>query len=371
MIQVPESGVITMARYAHSESEETIAEPGGSPMRYRLLALLVGVLLTGLILYQTVPAMIAGYRTPVKLVVYGFSTQADVFGEHIFPDFEASWEAESGRDLIIEGVFGPSGTLANQIVLGAPADVAIFSNAQHVNWLRVGRQIEQDTQAEIIGSTPMAIVVRPGNPLGVEDFSDLAQEGVQLLHAEPGESGAGDWAVLAEYGSAFLEHGDRDAAENLLTAIWENVTALGTSARGTLALFDLGAGDALVTYEQDALLAQDRGVPLEIVLPPRTIIAQHVAVIVDANVTSAERAAAEDFVRYLLSDAGQRTLAEYHLRPPEIGVDIPDAEPGLFTVDDLGGWSPAYHDLIEGLWKTYLAERQETRPLPTLSHGQD
>jgi ABC-type sulfate transport system substrate-binding protein len=96
-----------------------------------------------------------------------------------------------------------------------------------------------------------------------------------------------------------------------------------------------------------------------------------VAVIVDANVTSAERAAAEDFVRYLLSDAGQRTLAEYHLRPPEIEVDTPDAEPGLFTVDDLGGWSPAYHDLIEGLWKTYLAERQETRPLPTLSHGQD
>lgn len=360
-----------MARYAHSESEETSTAAGGSPLRYRLLALLVGVVLLGLILYQTMPAMIAGTRSPVKLVVYGFSTQAEVFGEHIFPAFETAWEAESGRDLTIEGVFGPSGMLANQIVLGAPADVAVFSNAQHVNWLRVGRQIREDTQAAVIGSTPMAIVVRPGNPADIHDYADLAQEGVQVLHAEPGESGAGDWAVLAEYGSAFLADGDRDGAERLLTAIWDNVMALGASARGALTLFELGAADALVTYEQDALLAQDRGVPLEVVVPPRTILAEHVAVVIDANVSPAERAAAEEFVRYLLSDAGQRTLARFHLRPPEIDAEAVGAGSHPFTVDELGGWSPAYHDLIDGLWKAYYAERQQSRPLPTITNGRD
>jgi sulfate transport system substrate-binding protein len=313
--------------------------------------------------------MIAGSRPPVKLVVYGFSTQEEVFNQSIFPAFEKSWQTKTGRELIIEGVFGPSGTLANQIILGGPADVAIFSNAQHVTWLQVGQQVEQDTQAEIIGCTPMVIVTRPGNPAGVQDFAGLAQPGLKLLHPEPGRSGAGDWALLAEYGSAYLVSGDQNAAEAQLMGVWKNVKVLGSSARATLTLFELGAGDALVTYEQDALLALDRGVPLEVIMPPRTIVAQHMAVVVDANVTPTERAAAEDFVRYLVSEAGQKTLRQYHLRPPEVEASPSPSTFQPFTVEDLGGWSQAYHDLIEGLWKSQLAPQLETEPLPTFLNG--
>lgn len=315
--------------------------------------------------------MIAGSHPPVKLVVYGFSTQEEVFDQRVFPAFEAIWEAKTGRDLIIEGVFGPSGTLANQIILGGPADVAIFSNSQHVAWLRVVRQVDRDTYAENIGCTPMVIVTRPGNPTGIQDFADLALPGLRLLHPEPGRSGAGDWAVLAEYGSAYLVNGDRDAAEVQLRGIWNNVQVLGPSARATLTLFELGAGDAMVTYEQDALLALDRGVPLEVITPPRTIVAQHMAVIVDANVTPRERAAAEDFLRYLVSEVGQEMLGEYHLRPPgvEAGPITSTFQP--FTVEDLGGWSQAYYDLIEGLWKSHIAPQLESAPLPTLLNGWD
>lgn len=315
--------------------------------------------------------MIAGSRPPVKLVVYGFSTQEEVFNQSIFPAFEAIWQAKTGRDLMIEGVFGPSGTLANQIILGGPADVAIFSNDQHVTWLQVGRQVEQDTRAEIIGCTPMVIGTRPGNPAGIQDFADLSQAGLRLLHPEPGQSGAGDWAILAEYGSTYIVNGDRDAAETQLKGIWNNVKVLGSSARATLTLFELGAGDALVTYEQDALLALDRGVPLEVILPPRTIIAQHMAVIVDANVTPTERAAAEDFLRFLASETGQKILRDYHLRPPEVEAGPFSSAFQPFTVEDLGGWSQAYHDLIEGLWQSHIAPQLETEPLPTLLNGWD
>ena len=352
-------------------SQKILVDRPSTPAYYRLSIYFIVALLMGLVLYHGGSAMIAGSRPPVKLVVYGFSTQEEVFNQRIFPAFEAIWEAKTGRDLIIEGVFGPSGTLANQIILGAPADVAIFSNAQHVTWLQVGRQVKQDAQAEIIGCTPMVIVTRPGNLAGIEDFVDLTQTDLELLHAEPGQSGAGDWAILAEYGSAYLGSGDRDAAEAQLKAIWNNVKVLGSSARATLSLFELGAGDALVTYEQDALLALDRGVPLEVILPPRTIVAQHMVVIIDANVTPSETAAAEDFVRYLLSKDGQKILGQYHMRPPEIDSGAFTSIFQPFTVEDLGGWSQAYHDLIEGLWKRQIAPQLAIEPLPRLLNGKD
>ncbi len=303
-------------------------------------------------------------RTPVRLVVYAFSTQEEALTQSIFPAFERIWEAETGRELTIEGVFGPSGTLAGQINLGAPADVALFSNAQHVTHLKVGRRVREDSQPVVIGHTPMVIVTRPSNPAGIAGFSDLAQSDLRLLHADPHSSGAGQWALLAEYGSALLETGGQAAAEAQLQAIWHNVRLLGISARATMTLFELGAGDAFVTYEHDALLAQQRGTSLEVVVPPRTIVAQHVAIIVDDNVTPTERRVAQAFIDYVLSEAGQQAMCHFFLRPADLEGDKFSEILQPFTVDDLGGWSQAYTQLVDGLWQTEIEPRLHLEPTP-------
>ena len=311
-------------------------------------------------------AILSKTNNPVRLVVYAFSTQEEVLTQSIFPTFEEAWEAANECDLNIEGVFGPSGTLAGQINLGAPADVALLSNEQHINWLRVGRQVQSHTQPAVVSKTPMVIITRPGNPQGIADFNDLAQPGLQLLHADPRSSGAGDWAVLAEYGSALLESGDQPAARTQLESIWYNVQLLAPSARTTLVLFEMGAGDALITYEQDARLALARGVPLEIVVPAYTIVAHHVAVIVDANVTPAERPVAQAFISFLLSDAGQQAFTDYHLRPANLESDMFPPLVHPFTVDDLGGWSSAYTEILDSLWQKEIEPRLELESAPSL-----
>lgn len=287
---------------------------------------------------------------PVHLTMYAFSTKEEVLTQEIFPVFEAAWEEETGRALTIDGIFGPSATLAGQINLGAPADVALFSSEQDVARIKAGGRIDRNAQGVVVSYTPMAIVTRPGNPNGLAEWSDLARPGVRVLHPDPRSSGAGAWGVLAEYGSALLQSGDPAAAERELRSIWANVAAMATSARAALTLFELGAGDALVTYEQDALLARERGVPLEIVIPERTILAQHMAVLVDRNLTSAERPAAQALIDYLLSDAGQQAVVRYHWRPalPNGSALPPLRDP--FTVHDLGGWPRAYGQVIDGLW---------------------
>jgi sulfate/thiosulfate transport system substrate-binding protein len=298
-----------------------------------------------------------GPDQPLRLTLYAFSTQEECYQQELLPAFERRWEAETGRRLQITTVFGPSATLANQISLGAPADVAIFSDPQHVTYLRIARRIDRDQEAAVIGYTPMVIVTRPGNPAAITGFDSLAEPGLNLLHANPRSAGAGAWALFAAYGDVWLDSGDRDLAAQRLEAIWANVRLLGSSARSTLTLFELGAGDALITYEQDALLARERGVPLDIVTPPHTLLAEHVAVLVDDELTRLERPAASAFLAYLQSPDGQDALAACQLHP-----GAPPTLPGTFTIADLGGPGAAHHDILDGVWAARIEPGLDVEP---------
>ena len=336
-------------------------ENWGHPLNW-----LIGSILTSLIIYCVWSGLHSPKTEPLRLVVYAFSTQEEVLTQGIFPAFEQSWEAQNGRALKVEGVFGPSGVLAGEINLGAPAHVAVFSNLRHVNWLKLGKRLQPDAEPVMYASTSLVIITRPGNPSGIRGFADLRQPGIQILHADPRSSGVGEWAVLAEYGSAYLESGDQLAGEAQLKDIWKNVRLLGDSARSTLTLFELGVGDALVTYEQDALLAQKRGVPLQIITPQRTILTRHFAVIIDDKITPTEQLAAEAFLDFLLSDYGQQILRKYDLRPAVYETDVAFQGQNPFTEEDLGGWARAYETLIEDLWGRDIAPDLKLESASTL-----
>ncbi len=346
--------------------EESARRWFGSVNWRRPASWLLGAALLIVVAYYGVQALFVNAYTPVHLVVYAFSTQEEAFTQGVFPAFQQAWEAETGQTVTLEGMFGASGTLAGQINLGAPADIVIFSNAEHVDWLKLGKRVHKEAKPVIIGCTPMIVVTRPGNPFDLAEYSHLAQPGLNLLHADPHTSGAGEWSVLAEYGSALLESNDPAAAEAQLKGIWQNVQLLAPSARAMMSLFELGAGDALVTYEQDARLALERGAELAILIPPRTIAAQHAAVIVDDNVSRPERPAAEAFLTYILSDAGQQILGRYYLRPPDCQGDRFPSLVAPFTVEELGGWSEAYSGLVEGLWQGEIEPTLHLEPGPRL-----
>ena len=331
-----------------------------------------GTILLALALFYLGRALLSNSQGPVHLIVYAFSTQEEVFTQGIFPAFEQKWGAETGRELTIEGVFGPAETLARQITLGAPADIAVFSNRQQVTWLQVSKVLAQDAAVHVVGSTPLVIVTRPGNPAGLTGFEDLqTAEGLNLVHPDPNTSGAGEWALLAEYGSALRETGEAAAAETQLKVIWERVRLLAPSARAGLTLFELGAGDALITYEQDALLAAARGVPLEIVYPAHTALAQPLAVIVDQNIERDERQAAQAFLDFLIGAEGQQIMSRYYLRP------VDDSAHGFhsliepFTVEELGGWASAYSQQVKIFWQENIAPNLDLTPAPILLDSGD
>ena len=104
-----------------------VVEKCGHPIRW-----LSGILLFIALLYAIWSGIQLSINQSLRMVINVFSTQEEVLPQGIFPIFERAWETGTGRDLILEGVSGPSGTLAVQITQGAPADVAIFSNQRHI-----------------------------------------------------------------------------------------------------------------------------------------------------------------------------------------------------------------------------------------------
>lgn len=301
-----------------------------------------------------------------SVTVYGFSVMKESLEKAIFPAFAAKWKQEHNEDVRFTSSFAGSETVTNQILQGVGADIAILSIERDVDRLRQGGFVTSDWHAlpsrGIVNKTPFVILVRKGNPKGVRDFADLAKPGLKVIHPDPVSSGGAMWSVLAIYGSELLKS-ERDAgrrdttrALQMLKAIWRNVFSTPGSAREARTQFELGHGDALITYELDALLMKQAHADIEVVVPEATIFSEHPATIIDRNVTADERPLVEAFIRYLWSDDAQRAFVKYHFRSitndalNEANREFAQIKMP-FTVNDFGGWTKAYPEIIEHIWR--------------------
>ncbi|HET6670462.1 MAG TPA: sulfate ABC transporter substrate-binding protein [Pyrinomonadaceae bacterium] len=292
--------------------------------------------------------------------------------ESVYPSFAAKWKAEHGQDLHFTSSFAGSETVTNQILQGVKADVAILSIERDVTRLKEGGFVVSDWQTlphkGIINQTPFVILVARGNPKSIQDFPDLAKPGVRVIHPDPISSGGAQWSILAIYGSELVksekESGGQDTARALQTlrAIWRNVKSTPGSAREARTQFELGYGDALVTYELEGLLMKQAGANAEIVVPRATIFSEHPAVVIDRNVDAARRPVVDAFLRYLWSEDAQRAFVQYHFRsvtdeslneanPKFARIELP------FRIDYFGGWQRAYPDIIEKVFRDQVQKR--------------
>ena len=326
---------------------------------------LMGVVLALTIIALTVAGCVS-QPTPSQetarqnLVVYGFSVEEEVMTKGILPAFQAFWKQQTGAEVTFQSIFTGSEEISNAILGGARCEVALLSNEQHATWLHINDRVQTDWRTfphkGIVSRSPIVIVVRPGNPLGIEDWADLARPGVKVVHPDPRSSGGAQWALLAEYGSVLLSGGDQGAAPQRMRAIWTNVVSSPPSSGEALKQFLFGTGDALITYEQDALQARSRGAEIEVVVPHSTIMSEHVVVIVDRNVADWEREVVTGFVNFLWSETAQKTFTRYYFRAvtnEALNQAVPEFHKieRLFTVQDLGGWGQAYPEIIQGVWK--------------------
>ena len=313
-----------------------------------------------------------GESGDITITLYGFSVMKESLEKAIFPAFIAKWKQEHGQTVQFQSSFAGSETVTNQILRGAPSDVAILSIERDVQRLQKDGFVTADWHSSpgrgIVNKTPFVIIVRQGNPKGIHDFSDLAKPGIRLIHPDPISSGGAQWSILAIYGSELKksekESGEADKSRALQTlrAIWKNVISTPGSAREARTTFELGNGDALITYELEGLLMKEANAPVEVVIPQATIFSEHPAVVIDKNVTAAKRAVINAFMEYLWSDAAQQAFVKYHFYS-STNESFNQANSAFghiempFTIEYFGGWDKAYPEVIEQVFRDQVQKK--------------
>jgi molybdate transport system substrate-binding protein len=197
--------------------------------------------------------------------------------------------------------FAGSQQLAQQLASGAPADVFASANAAQMQIAMEARRVDPGT-VQPFASNRLAVVLPADNPGDVASLADLARPGLKLVLA--------DAAVPA--GAYSLDFLAKASAQPSFTATYSatvlaNVVSYEENVRAVLSKVALGEADAGIVYASD-LSGREQEQLQRIAIPDELnqVATYPVAPVVDAP--QAELAA--DFVRFVLSDQGQRVLED-------------------------------------------------------------
>jgi sulfate/thiosulfate-binding protein len=314
------------------------------------------------------------------LKIGAYSVVREVLHDGLMPAFAREWKQRTGRSVTFDESYNASGTQARAIVSGLDADVAILSHEGDMELLvkagRVNPTWKDGPTKGVVTHSLVVIGHRPGNPKSIKDWADLAKPGVGVLYPDPKTSGGARWNINAVYGAAYLSsseanNGKPDSAviRDFMARVQANVVNMDQSGRQSMANFaERGTGDVVVTYENELLFRNKEHEPIPYVVPPATLLIESPAAVVATAVEAhGTREVAEAFVEFLISDTGQRIVADYGFRPVKPDTPAPSGAlplpPRLFTMADLGGWAKLEEELYgpKGLWTSIFVANTSDR----------
>jgi sulfate transport system substrate-binding protein len=283
-----------------------------------------------------------------SLSLIAYSTPQVVYDE-IIPEFQ---KTGAGEGVGFKSSFGASGEQSRAVEAGLEADVVTFSLEPDVTRLVDAGLVGEDWAATphkgLVTTSLVSFIVRKGNPKNIRSWDDLLRPGVSVLTPNPFTSGAAKWNLLAGYGAK--SDGGRHPEAGLAylrELITEHVKVQDKSGREALQTFTSGTGDVLLSYEYEATTARKKGEELDFVTPEDTIKIENPIAVTETAVP-----AAQEFVDFVLSEAGQEKFADWGYRPVNEAVleanrsKFPEPA-NLFTIRDLGGWKKVNDEMFD------------------------
>lgn len=229
------------------------------------------------------------------ITVYAASSLIDVFNE-----LAHGFESEH-KDAHIQMQYAGSAQLAIQITQGAPAQIFASANAQQINVVAEEGLVKGEPT--IFARNELVLIVPEDNPANIQDLADIAQPDVKIVTATIG-------VPIRDYTDILLDNLMEDAAYDaeFHVSFYANLRSEETNVRQVVLKTALGEADAAIVYRTD--ITTEVAEQLQIIEIPQKFAPQPVyfiAVIKTGNSTKV----AEDFIAYIMSDAGQAILRDY------------------------------------------------------------
>lgn len=242
--------------------------------------------------------------------------------------FSEYWEQETGQEIEIIQSHGGSGKQALEVANGLDADVVTLALEADIQTIADADLIEENfigqfgTDSSPYTST-IVFLVRAGNPKNIHDWDDLLQEGVGIITPNPKTSGGARWNYLAAW--YYFEKQGKTETEILacMKKLYQNVLVLDSGARSSATTFvENGQGDVLIAWENEAFLSMEEAPgEYEIIIPSASILCQPtVAVVNEVTERRGSSEAAEAYLGYLYSEAGQQLAVKNYYRPVDENV---------------------------------------------------
>ena len=272
------------------------------------------------------------------------------------PLFQKYWKAKTGETLELKQSHAGSSKQVRAVADGLEADVVTMNQASDVDFLAEKGLVAADYAKKFPNNaspytSTMVFIVRKGNPKALQDWSDLAKPGVQVILPHPKNTGNGRYSYLAAWGYALKQPGGSDkTAQEFVGKILKNAPLFAAGGRdATTTFMQRKIGDVLVSFESEAeLIAKEFGKgEFDVVYPSLSILTEFPVAIVDKVVDKkGTRKQAQEYLDYLWSKDGQENAAANYLRPrdPELLKKYAAQFPPIktFSVDEVfGGWGKA------------------------------
>ena len=294
---------------------------------------------------------VAANKPNVELTLVSFAVTKAAH-EAIIPKFVEKWKQEHNQTVTFKQSYGGSGSQTRAVIDGLEADIVHLALALDTQKIEKAGLIQPGWEQEnpnngIVSKSVAAIITRSGNPKAIKTWADLAKDNVKVITADPKTSGVARWNFLALWNSVIKTGGDETKATEFVSKVYRNVPILAKDAREATDVFGKGQGDALINYENEVILAQQKGSKVEYVVPDVNISIDNPIAVVDKNVDKhGTREVAEGFVKYLYTPEAQEEFVKLGFRPVDEKIaqtkEVTDKFPKvntLGTVQDLGGWA--------------------------------
>jgi sulfate/thiosulfate transport system substrate-binding protein len=154
----------------------------------------------------------------------------------LYRDINGAFAKAIQQPVQIRQSHGGSSKQARSVIDGLPADVVTLAMHTDIDAIAEKGLIKGDWRKRLPhGSSPyystIVLLVRKGNPKGINDWDDLVRPGVKVITPNPKTSGGARWNYLAAWGYAQKKYGSPAKAKEFLTRLFRNVPVLDTGAR--------------------------------------------------------------------------------------------------------------------------------------------